>query len=193
MRDLVDALAFVASELLSDADDLAEAETLETTARGPNGMEALLRLSRLIGEAGEPFETLDAARNLSTADAPSAVAALVIVCFASVRADFPSRQDASAARAAVSALAETTYGLIDDAAADVLYWSVGMVGATVRHLSSVAASRVPLVRVETGISLPSSLLAFDLYGDPARGAEIVARNRAATPMLMPAAIETLGA
>ncbi len=38
----------------------------------------------------------------------------------------------------------------------------------------------------------SSLLAWDLYGDPARGEEIAERNRTGTAMLMPVAFEALG-
>lgn len=118
--------------------------------------------------------------------------ALGAAAVATLRRAFPARQDAQAARAALSAAAgpviETAGGVLGDAAGDVLS---GVVGAAVQSLTRIAADRSPLVRVETGVSLPSVVLAYRLYGDPERSIELVARNRVATPAAMPVVFEAV--
>jgi prophage DNA circulation protein len=59
------------------------------------------------------------------------------------------------------------------------------------HLSQTAAERAPAVRVETGVSLPSTLLAYDLYGDAGRAEALVDRNRVATSLVMPVSFEAV--
>ncbi len=49
-----------------------------------------------------------------------------------------------------------------------------------------------MVTVETGISLPSTLLAYKLYGDPARAGALCDVAGSMTPALMPARFEALG-
>lgn len=185
-------LAALAGDLLSDADDARRASVLSAAAGGDAaGIAATLELARLIGEASDPAEAFAAGEAMSAPDATAMAARLTLCCFAACRTHLPARQDAAALRARVAAVAEAAYAIVGAAGADVLSFAVAIAGATVRHLSMVAASRAPVVRVETGLSLPASLVAWDLYGDPARGAEIVARNGSATPMLMPAVFEAL--
>ena len=149
--------------------------------------------ARLAGEM-----IVDPASLLAVAEseAPSAVGDrvlwLVAVCFAAVRVDYPSRPDAQTARTVVSKLGDGLYGAVGATfGADALGWLASLVGETAQAVSRIAASRAPLVRVEVGVSLPSSLLAYDLYGDPRRGTELVARNRVGTPFVMPVAFEAL--
>jgi prophage DNA circulation protein len=78
-----------------------------------------------------------------------------------------------------------------DNSADVLDVCGRLSGVAVDHVSRLAATLAPVVLVETGISVPSSLAAFDLYGDASRGAELVARNRHRAPLLMPTVFEAL--
>ncbi len=69
-----------------------------------------------------------------------------------------------------------------------LYAWLQALGATgLRILSDIAANAVPMVRVETGISLPSSVLAYRLYGDAGRAEGLCGVARSLTPMLMPIA------
>lgn len=162
---------------------------------GADGATAFVELARLIGLAGDPAEVIGALPDpaASVQDAGNAVASLIMHGFAVLRLSLPAQQDAAAARDAIAARASAAYeGIGDRLGADALDFAVRFVGETVRQLSTLAATRAPLVRVETGISLPSSLLAWDLYGDPQRGAEIIERNRSGTPMLMPAAFTALG-
>lgn len=117
------------------------------------------------------------------------IAGLAIV---TVRRNYAARQDAAAARATFAAFAEPEIertGQLLGYAAHV--WLADLVGKASVILSKLAADRAPLVRVETGVSMPSSRLAYDLYGDPDRGAELVTRNKVATPIFMPVRIEAL--
>ncbi|BDA84965.1 hypothetical protein Sa4125_25070 [Aureimonas sp. SA4125] len=178
-----------------DADDLASARGLAVGV-GLTGAEAAmscLTACRVLGEAADDPEGLILALDgLSGLTATEAIGALVARCFAAVRVDYPSRQDAQAGRAALSAAAEPVYGAAGtEAGPDVLAFVVRLVGQAATEISAIAATRSPLVRVETGVSLPSSLLAWDLYGDPDRGRELVQRNRTGTSMVMPIVLEAL--
>lgn len=57
--------------------------------------------------------------------------------------------------------------------------------ALIAWLDKAALSLKPLVRVQTTTRLPCHLLAWQLYGDTARGEELVALNNVATPAFMP--------
>lgn len=184
------------TRFVTDAEDAARAQRLAATVAGggADAAAAYLDLARLVGEsATDTAGLLAALDDLEDAAVIDRLGIFLVACFAVVRADYAARQDAQAARAALSARADA---VIDDAGvafgADLHAWLVRLAGETVVQISALAASRAPLVRVETGLSLPSSLLAYDLYGDPERGAELVARNRAATPLVMPIALEALG-
>ena len=193
MSDILDEMERLASDLVVERDDQAKALALHQRARhvGVDASLALLELARLIGEAGEPSETLTAALSIEMADDRSAAGVLTIICFSAIRVNHIARQDATLTRSQVATAAARAYDLLGTSGPSVMAWLVGLVGVTVRHLSSDAASRVPVVRVETGISLPSSLVAWDLYGNPSRGREIVERNRTGSAMLMPVAFEAL--
>jgi prophage DNA circulation protein len=62
-------------------------------------------------------------------------------------------------------------------------------GLAARHLSSRIPDLAPVIIVEVGVSLPSNVLAYRLYGDPNRGLELAQRNRVATPCFMPLQFE----
>ncbi len=182
------------SRFVADVDDLALAQQSSATIAGGGEAAATahLELCRLVGESATDTAGLMLALDGVGEGVLDRLSALVIACFAAVRADYRARSDAQAARAALSARAD---GVIDAAGvaygADVHAWLLRLVGESVVQISAIAASRAPLVRVETCLSLPSSLIAYDLYGDPARGEELVARNRTGTPMVMPVVLEAL--
>ncbi|QKV20238.1 hypothetical protein [Oricola thermophila] len=192
MQDTIDILVALAGDLLS-GDDAIRADRLAVAAgAGDAGAaQAALDLARLVGEAADPAGTIAALDRYPPVDAFSHVACLVVACFAVVRADFTARQDAQAARSRMSARADLAYSVAGEFGADVVDWLVGLAGAAVEHLSAVAARRAPVVRVETGISLPSTLLAFDLYGDASRADELVDRNGVSTPLVMPTQFEAV--
>ncbi len=183
------------ARFITEPDDLTIAQGLALTVRsgGDGAALAYLDVCRQLGESANDSAGLIAA--LAEFDGPSVIdrlGMLVVACFATVRSDYAARPDAQAARVALSAQADA---VIDDAGAlygaEVHSWLIRLVGEAVLQISAIAATRAPLVRLETGLSLPSSLLAYDLYGDPARGAELVYRNRTGTPQLMPVILEAL--
>lgn len=59
------------------------------------------------------------------------------------------------------------------------------------YLAARALDLRPIILVNAAVSLPATAAAWALYGDASRAAEIVARNRVATPALMPLTFEAL--
>ncbi|MEO3997178.1 hypothetical protein [Mesorhizobium sp. CAU 1732] len=195
MTRFADFLIRLAGDHLVDDDDrrLADALTTRLVTGGEDAVRAALDLARLIGEAAEPRSVLAAIDRAIDDDVATNVMTMVVAAFATVRATYEARQDATTARAALAARAEALYPTIAPVGADVLDFVIRLVGSACLHLSIVAASRVPVVRVETGISLPSTLLAYDLYGDAQRAGDIVGRNKVATPLIMPSVFEAVAA
>jgi hypothetical protein len=187
MDEAFSLLLELADRLVRDGEDLARVAGF--AAAGTVG--AALDLARLVGEASEPSSFSDAASKMQPDGVAARYCLAVAGCFAAVRADYPSRQDAIAARARLSTEVADIYPLLGLAGADAVNFLVRLSGAAVRALSEIAASRAPLVRVETNLSLPSTVLAYDLYAAPERAAELVQRNRSATPLIMPATIEAV--
>ena len=185
----------LSDRLLVQPDDRSQAArvSIDCALPGVVGASAFLDLCLLIGEAADPAATLSALSESPALTAKDLAGELLILALAMVRGSYAAQSDAVAARDALSIKAQSAYGPIGDAFGyDVLDFVVRLIGQASIELSRIAANRSPLVRVEAGVSLPSSLLAYDLYGDPSRGAEIVKRNRSGTPMLMPAVFEALG-
>jgi len=194
METVLTILSGLARELILDADDLTSVDALTVAAQagGETGMAALLQLARLTGEAAADANAVSDAVDLVQDDSPLwRLGALVVVCFAVVRADYPSRQDAQAARTAISARADAVYSEAGVYGPETIEWLVSMTGVATLYLSRTAAERAPAVRVETGVSLPSTLLAYGLYGDAGRAQELVDRNRVATSLVMPVSFEAV--
>lgn len=187
-------LADLVDRFLTEAGDLARARKLllAGVAGGSEGAAAYLEACRLLGEAAPNSSGLVAALDEAAARPVDRVGQLVIASFAAVRADYAARSDAQVARAALAARVERDTDVIGDAFGHEVHgWVLALVGTAIEQLSQIAASRAPLVRVETGLSLPSSLLAWDLYGDPKRDGELVERNHAGTAMVMPIILEAI--
>lgn len=184
-------LADLADRLLGDGEDRAMASRLAAaaTAGGTDGIAATLTLARLIGEAAAADDLAVALAAVSAGDALTRLALFTATCFAAVRASYATRQDAIAARARIAAAADALYPLAAPAGPDAFDFIVRLAGSVVTGLSALAASRAPMVRVEINMSAPSVLMAWQLYADPARAAELVQRNRVATPFLMPVTFE----
>ncbi|EDQ33954.2 hypothetical protein HPDFL43_05855 [Hoeflea phototrophica DFL-43] len=194
MDQVLTILSGLARELILDADDLASVDALAVAAQagGESGVTALLQLARLTSEAADDAGAVtDAVDRVQDDSALWRMAGLVVVCFAAVRADYPSRQDAQAARTAISARAEIVYTEVSAYGPETLAWLMSLTGVATRYLSRTAAERAPAVRVETGISLPATVLAYQLYGDAGRAGELVDRNRISTSLLMPVSFEAV--
>lgn len=120
------------------------------------------------------------------------VAALGEAFVAESRTAFADRQAATDARARIVAAMEVAGDRIAVALGEAIFAALSTAAReTSAHLVRQASSLQPVVRVNAGRSFPSTALAWSLYGDPARAEELVARNRVATPLFMPAAFEAL--
>lgn len=121
------------------------------------------------------------------------VAALTAYAEALARRTYASRSDGMTARADlveyVGAEIEACAGADDIALAEALE---GLRNAVVAYLSNAITSLAPVVAVETPIRLPALVLAYRLYGDPARAAEIIDRNAVRVPSRVPLTFEALG-
>lgn len=191
----MDWLLDLLDRFVTDPDDLyaGRAKVAGISAGGEAGATAYLEACRLLGEAASDSAGLIAA--LDEIDEPTLVqriGGVVITCFAALRATYPARPDAVAARAALVARADPVIELAGTAFGHELHgWLTNLTSTAVRELSALAATRAPLVRVETGVSLPAALIAWDLYGDPNRDGELVDRNESGTAFIMPVILEAL--
>lgn len=104
-------------------------------------------------------------------------------------ADYSSRRAAAAARSRIAALATKVLPLYAALGADASTAFDDIYGKAARHVSSRILDLAPVTIVEVSAALPSNVLAYRLYGDPNRGAELVARNGVATPCFMPQRFE----
>ena len=128
-----------------------------------------------------------------TADAVSILLATRLAV-AGVKVEWPSRPQARSARGRIAAAGEgalTAASRLGAEGADLYAWLANLVAVSVRVVSEIAANAVPVVRVETKISLPSTALAYQLYGDAGRAQGLVEIAGSATPLLMPAAFDAL--
>lgn len=201
--------AAAAAMVLSADVASAEGGALEDLAAGLPGdaaaattwLAALGAVVREIAREGEgAAPAFEAA--LGTAEPEEGAAAVVAavrgyllagLAVAVLRATYAARPDATAARARFAAFASPVGEQVGEALGFAAGEAVSdLSGETVTTLSRVAADRAPLVTVETGVSLPSVVLAWRLYGDAERSGEIVARNKVATAALMPVRFEAVG-
>jgi hypothetical protein len=181
-------IAAAASDLAADAETILTDGAAFLVRAG----ETLRDLAREAdADAGRIFRlhALAAASDATATGRAMAGFLAAAAALATVRGGYAVRQDAMAARADLSAAVSPILGSIGVLGYEAEDWLSGLTGDAITALSREAADRAPLVRVETGVSLPATVLAWRLYGDPARAADLVARNRVATPCLMPAAFE----
>jgi prophage DNA circulation protein len=122
------------------------------------------------------------------AEAAAMAGALAIV---TVRDSYAAQQDAARARKALAEAVSPVIAAAGSLGDQVFGWLSGVTGQAALSLSRIAASRVPLVRVETPLSLSAIRAAYDLYGDANRAGEIVERNHVGTAVFMPLAFEAL--
>jgi hypothetical protein len=104
-------------------------------------------------------------------------------------ADRQSAQDASQRiQAAMDAASDRIAGAIGGSVFAILATAAAQANA---HIAAAAADLRPVVVVTAPRSFPATALAYALYGDPARAAELVARNNCGTSLFMPPTFEAL--
>ena len=191
----------VGSLVISDAIDLARFVDL-TLASGVGSVQAFfaggLEASRIMAESVFTPSAFDGIKpaQFDTKGAADLHALLdaIISATAAPQVAWISRPQARAARQVVQAKGEKALAILSGLGPEhvALYVAVSrLVETSVRIVSDRAADAVPVVRVETGISLPSTVLAYQLYGDASRAEGLVDIARAAAPMLMPVSFEAL--
>ena len=120
------------------------------------------------------------------------VACLGEAFLAEARTEFADRPASAAARARITAAVE---GAIDRVAASLGQATATMLSTAAGHtcaaLVTQAGTLQPLVRVSAPRSFPAAALGWSLYADPARAAELLARNACGTPFFMPSTFEAL--
>lgn len=120
------------------------------------------------------------------------VACLGEAFLAEARTDFADRQSAVAARARITAAMDGATDRIAGALGQAPLETLGTAARqSAAFLVAELSSLQPIARVRTARSLPATALAWALYRDPNRAAELVARNRTATPFFMATTLEAL--
>lgn len=194
-------LSDLVAELVGDELDRRDAEKRITAALVLDPTEfasEVLLLTRITAESVDTPSGFDriASPEIPATGTADAIAVLLAVglSVAGVKVDWPSRLLARAARARIAAAGEAGLAAVSrmgGEGADLYAWLSNLVSVSVRVVSEIAANAVPVVRVATKLSLPSTVLAYQLYGDAGRAVGLVEIAGSATPLLMPGSFEAL--
>lgn len=198
---LCDWLGSLATTIVTDALDIVNilgrldaAPALSADAFALEGLSLMRVIAESVSSASG-FDTLRSGQfeDVETTDAGSVLLA-VGLAVAGGRADWISRPQARAGRDRIASAGDAALRVISAMGAngvDLYVWLSSLTNIAVRLVSDQAADAVPVVRVETGISLPSTFLAYQLYGDAGRAGSLVEIAGVSTPMLMPSAFNAL--
>lgn len=205
-----------ATEIFTTLQDLTTAIASLSGAEATGAwIEAVADAAAAISDAAEPLDLAPAWRDalaaapaihpatkspaLSRAIAPQqrgavAIEALALCEYARAQAnrEYRDRQTAIDARTALRAVAEPALQRIGASLGEEPHAIAAQaVSLACAHIAAIALDLKPIVVVETARTIPSTLAAWAMYGDPARAEDLVRRNRIATPLLMPRAFEAL--
>lgn len=157
-----------------------------------------LDVMRIIGETVRTASDFDGITVADFASSASLDIAKILLseglCIAAPRVHWTARPQARAARSRIGAAGEDALAIVSQRGGDgvdLYQWLAKLTELAVRIVSDQAANAVPVVRVETGISQPSTVLAYRLYGDATRAESVVDIARSATPMAMPVGFDAL--
>lgn len=200
-RDQV--LAWISAEIgqiVSDAQDLAAlADRIE--AAGALDADAFatecIDMMRIVGESVRTEPHIKALGDLSSVDDAAAIKAVTVLSSIAmslglVRVEWISRRAARRGRDLLSVRVVEAEMVAADLSPDLHRWIGTLANLAIRAVSERSADMVPIVTVESGVSLPSTVLAYRLYGDATRASGLVDIAEAATPMIMPVRFEALG-
>jgi prophage DNA circulation protein len=197
---IADASAVTGDDRVKVADLVRQMSTLnaEPVSAVAAITDITVEATRLICSASSAAPAADAFAAETTRpgnDAMSLVTSAVFAagfCLALVSADYLSRQDARRARERISPTVDPVLEQIGSGLDVTVHeWLIEVAATAASDLSDTAANRAPLVMVRTERSLPATALAYVLYGDASRAAELVTRNASATPAFMPTAFEAI--
>jgi prophage DNA circulation protein len=194
-------LADLAATIIQDADDLSDVTARISAAPGldASGFAAeALALMRIVAESvtvAADFDRISVPASVA-GETRNAIAIMVSMglAIAGCRAEWVSRPMARSARSRVSAAGDDGAAAADTLGgdgADLYAWLTAVTAVSCRLLSDIAANAAPVIRVRTGISMPSTVLAYQLYGDAKRAGGLVDLAGSSTPMVMPTLFDAL--
>lgn len=200
-RAICDWLGSLATTIVTDALDAKNVATrldaVLVLSADDFAMESL-SIMRVVAESVSSASGFDTLRSGQFEDAETANAGSILLAvglaIAGGRADWISRPQARAGRDRIASAGDAALSVVSAMGAngvDLYVWLSALTNIAVRLVSEQAADAVPVVRVETGISLPSTFLAYQLYGDASRAESLVEIAGVSTPMLMPSAFSAL--
>ena len=191
----------LSSGIVTDVEDVADISTRIAAApdlsAGVFSLEAL-SLTRAVAEsvdASSDFDLISAALQVDDATLPMMqILQAMALAIAGVRVDWPSRPSARRARSRISSagdIALVAASALGAGGAETFAWLSSLIAVSSRLISDLAANAAPIVRVQTGVSLPSTVLAYQLYGDAARAEAMIDIAGAATPLVKPTHFDAL--
>jgi hypothetical protein len=195
-------LADLSAAIVTDPEDLgdvssriAAAVSLDAAAFATEA----LSLTRIIAESvndSAGFDRWSIGPTIAAGDTRDAMSVLLSVALsiAGCRVDWPSRPQAGKARSRVAEAGDASLAVASNMGgdgADLYSWLSGLTDVACRLISDLAANAVPIVKVATGLSMPSTVLAYQLYGDANRAGSLVDISSSATPLVMPTLFDAL--
>ncbi|NEJ81800.1 hypothetical protein GR268_34725 [Rhizobium leguminosarum] len=194
-------LGDLSATIVQDTDDLANVTARISAALDLDAaafaMEALT-LMRIVSESvtlAADFDRISVPASV-TGETRNAIAIMVSMglAIASCRAEWASRPMARSARLRVSVAGDDGAAAADTLGgdgADLYAWLTAVTAVSCRLISDIAADAAPVIKVITGISLPSTVLAYQLYGDAKRAGALVDLAGSSTPMVMPTLFDAI--
>lgn len=159
---------------------------LRGMANGPSSaFSALSRLFSFGSDSSVARTTPARIQQASNRDAVNLLVrrtALIEAAKASARIDFESRNDAIATRDNLAALLDAEASGATD---DVYFALTDLRVAVIKDIGARAANLSQLMQFTPRATIPALVLAYQLYEDPARDAEIISRNGVRHPGFVP--------
>lgn len=191
----------LAAAIVTDAEDVADIATRIAAAPdlvAQDFSSEVLSLTRIVAEsvdAASDFDLISSALQVDGATMPVLqILQAMALAIAGVRVDWPSRPSARRARSRVASAGEIALSAASALGAggvETFAWLSSLVAVSSRLISDLAANAAPIVRVQTGVSLPSTVLAYQLYGDANRAEAMIDIAGASTPLVMPTHFDAL--
>lgn len=191
----------LAAVIVTDAEDAADLATRIAAAPNLSAQDfslEVLSLARVVAEsvdAASDFDLISSAVQVDGTTLPVLqILQAMALAIAGVRVDWPSRPSARRARSRMASsgdIALSAASALGAGGAETFAWLASLVAVSSRLISDLAANAAPIVRVQTGVSLPSTVLAYQLYGDANRAEAMIDIAGAATPLVMPTHFDAL--
>jgi prophage DNA circulation protein len=195
-------LADLSAAIVVDPEDLADVSSRIAVAVSLDAATfatEALSLTRIIAESvndSAGFDRWSIAQTIAAGDTRDAMSVLLAAALSisGGRVDWPSRPQAGKARSRIVDAGDAALVVASSMGgdgADLYGWLSSLTEVASRLISDLAANAVPIVKVATGLSMPSTVLAYQLYGDANRAGALVDISSSATPLVMPALFDAL--